>query len=512
MKHFGKVVVLVLCLALALSLVAYGAKQAEPSKIVIGRDFDSTILDPVTQSSNSSIWMFDLMMDGLVKISDDGTKIEGNLAKTWDISPDKLTYTFHLIEGVKFSDGTPVKGEDWVWSLLRARDEKASIWGTNLQVIKDVKAPDDKTVIITLKENSALIISALAMFNTTVGSKAYFEKVGPDGYTQKPIGTGPYMIDKWAKGEYLSFKKNPYYRIQGLPKTDEIRFTVVPDDNTRVMQLQSGAIDVATNVPYNKMQELSSDPKLFVKEYPGTMSQLIGINCKRKPLDDVRVRQALNYAIDRDALKKIVLCGYGEIGRSFMMNSLMYANTKLEGYPVNIEKAKKLLADAGYPNGFKVELLIRSGRVLFRQIAVFVQSELRKIGVDVTIKSMEQTTARVLQRGYNYDLALVHWSSDMIDPAQVVNRFVIYNDATRGYYTQWKNDEAIKLALDATKELDENKRREMYYKIQEIHTEGASLITLVYRGNPVAMDKNIKGFVQIPLGNYRFENLEKIAD
>ena len=509
MKRFEKVVALVLCLALALSLAAYGGEQAEPSKIVIGRPIDSDNLDPVTASHNENLWIFNLIMDGLVRSSDDGTKIEANLAKTWDISPDGLTFTFHLIEGVKFSDGTPVKGEDWVWSLLRARDDKTSVWGANLQVIKDVKAPDDKTVIITLKEPSAPIMAALAMFNTVVASKAYFEKVGPDGYTQKPIGTGPYIIDKWAKGEYLSFKKNPYYRIQGLPKTDEIRFTVVPDDNTRVMQLQSGDIDAATYVPYNKMQELSSDSKFLVKDYPSTLVQFIGINCGKKPLDDVRVRQALNYGIDKDAIKKVVLYGYGEIGKSFMANSIMYSNTKLEGYPVNIEKAKKLLADAGYANGLKLEFLARSGNLLYSQVAVIVKDALSKIGVDVSIKMMESATVRSLVRGYNYDLAIDDWSSDMVDPAQAVDRMVVYTDASRCYYTQWKNDEAIKLALDAKKEMDENKRKDMYYKIQEIHTKEASFITLFYMGYPVAMKKNIKGFVQTPLGNYRFENLEK---
>jgi peptide/nickel transport system substrate-binding protein len=307
-------------------------KPSASSAIVIARPADSRNLDPVTQSDNTDIWVINLMMDGLVKGSDDGTKIEPNLATKWDISSDGLTYTFHLIDGLKFSDGTPVTGEDWIFSLTRARDEKSSIWADNLKAITKIAAPDNKTVVITLSQPFVPLLATLAMFNTTVYPKAYFEKVGASGFSQKPIGTGPFMLDQWVKGESLNLKKNPYYRVTGLPKTDEIKFTVVPDDNTRMLQLQSGAIAVSTFVPYSKMKELSSNPDYTVKNFQAAQVNYLTLNTAKKPLNDTRVRQALNYAIDKQGLINAVLNGYGTLGTSFVPSGVMFYDNKLTPY------------------------------------------------------------------------------------------------------------------------------------------------------------------------------------
>ncbi|SEB84552.1 ABC transporter substrate-binding protein [Paenibacillus sp. GP183] len=481
-----------------------------PSKVTIARPVDSDNLDPVTQSQNANIWVLNLLMNGLVKSSDDGTKIEPDLAKSWDISPDGLTYTFHLLDGLKFSDGTAVKGEDWIFSLTRARDEKGSIWTSNLKAITKIAAPDDKTVVLTLDQPFVPLLAALAMFNAAVLPKAYFEKVGVEGFSQKPAGTGPYMLDKWVKGEYISLKKNPNYRVQGLPKTDEIKLTVVPDDNTRMLQLQSGDIDVATFVPYNKMKELSSNPDYTVQNFQAAQVNYLTLNTAKKPLDNVKVRQALNYAIDKQGLVNAVLNGYGTLGTTFFPSGLMYYDKNLTPYKQDLEKAKSLLAEAGFANGgIKLELLTRSGDAINNQVSVILKDSFSKIGVDLTIKQLESATVSSMQRSFNYDLCLNGWSSDMVDPAQVVDRMVVYNDATRAFYTGWKDDTAIQMALDAKKQQDAVKRQEMYSKIQGIHASATPLITLYNSGYPVIMKKNITGFSQTPLGNYRFENLEK---
>jgi peptide/nickel transport system substrate-binding protein len=353
-------------------------------------------------------------------------------------------------------------------------------------------------------------MATLAMFNTSVLPKAYFEKVGIEGFSQKPIGTGPYMLDKWVKGEYLTLKKNPSYRVQGLPKTDEIRFTVVPDDNTRILQLQSGDIDVATYVPYNKMKELGSNPDYAVQNFPAAQVNFLTLNTAKKPLDNVKVRQALNYAIDKQGLVNAVLNGYGTLGTSFFPSGLMHYDKSLTPYKQDLEKAKALLAEAGFASGgIKLELLTRSGDATNNQVSVILKDSFSKIGVDLTIKQMESATVTSLERSFNYDLCLNGWSSDMVDPAQVVDRVVVYNDSTRAFYTGWKDDAAIQLALDAKKQQDAGKRQEIYSKIQGIHASATPLITLYNSGYPVIMKKNIKGFSQTPLGNYRFENLEK---
>lgn len=482
--------------------------QSTPSQIVIGRIQDSDNLDPVIQHHNANIWVFNLVLEGLVKTSDDGTTIEPALAESWDISEDGLTYTFHLKPGIKFSDGTPVTGEDWIWSLLRARDTEASPWKFAGEGIQDVTAPDDNTLVVTLKEPWAAILADLSMFNMTVQSKAHFEKVGEEGYSRQPIGTGPYYIDEWRKGEYILMKKNPHYYIEGLPKTDEIKFVVISDDNTRVLQLQAGKVDIATYVPFNRMAELDADPNIVATGIPSTETRYIILNNNVKPLDDLRVRQAIQYATDKDAIVAFILFGYGEKAVGFAPKAGLYYNDALEDYGYDIEKAKALLAEAGYPDGFEIELLVRAGNAVYEQLSVILKEQWGQVGIRVNILSLEPATATERYKAMQHEITLAGWTNDINDPSQQVE-YTINPDVVKCYYTGWVSEKAVALAEQGKRETDEAKRAEIYKEIQRIHYEETPMIPVFHSTYPVAMRTNIKGFVQTPLGNYRFENLVK---
>ena len=516
MKKF-KVVQVLVALTLVSSLLLTGcsstsstpaAGEKKAKQIVMARTEDSDNLDPVNQDGNVNIWMFNLVMEGLVKTDDDGKTVVPCLAEKWDISADGLTYTFHLRKDVKFSDGTPVKGEDWVFSLKRERDTKSSPWKFALEAVKDVTAPDDNTVVITLTQPWGPILADLAMFNVTVTPKAYFEKVGLEGYSQKPIGTGPFMISEWKKGEYILFKKNPNYWQKGLPKADEIKIVTVPDDNTRIMQLQAGTIDIATFVPWNRMKELAADPKLTAVGYPSTETRYGVLNTTKAPFNNVKVRQALNYATDKDSMIKTILFGYGEKAVSFMPKSGSFWNDQLKGYPYDVEKAKALLKEAGYPDGFKTDIIVASGNTVAQQMATVLKEQWSKVGITVNINMMEAATATTKFKAFQYDIALRAWTNDMIDPSQIADYGINYN-TVKAFYTGWKNDEAMAAVEEAKKVTDIKKRQELYFKIQAIHTEETPMLSFFHVPYPVAMSKNITGFVQTPLGNYRFENLDK---
>jgi peptide/nickel transport system substrate-binding protein len=485
------------------------ADAAEYAKtIVIGRNEDSRNLDPVTQDGNVNIWVFNLVLEGLVKTNDDGTKIEPALAKSWDISEDGLTYTFHVREGLKYSDGSPVTGEDWVWSLLRARDTKESTWKFAMEAVADVTAPNDTTVVIKLKEAWAPILADLAMFNCTVQSKTYYDKVGAEAYTQKPLGTGPFYFSKWKKGEYLLLKKNTHFWKEGLPKTEEIKFVVVPDDNTRVMQLQAGGVDIMTFVPYNRMDELNNDPNLVAMGVPSTSTRYIVLNNNVKPFDDVRVRKALQHGTNKEAIVRFVLYKYGEPAKGLAPKSGLFYNDDIKPYGYDVKKAKELLAEAGYPKGFKTEVLVRSGNAVYEQIATILKEQWKQIGVDVNILSLESATAVEKYRGMKHQVTLSGWTNDMNDPSQQVN-YVIIPGPAHAYYTDWKSEEAVDLAQQGNRELDLAKREAMYKKIQAIHYDETPMIPIFHGTYPVVINKNVEGFVQTPLGNYRFENLVK---
>ena len=496
-------------LLLVVSVFATVSAEGQIAKqVVIGRSADSIDLDPVTQDANFNIWMFNLTLEGLVKTNNDGTAIEPCLADSWDISEDGLTYTFHLKKGVKFSDGTPVTGEDWVWSLLRARDTEGSTWSFSLEALESVTAPDDNTVILTVKEPWAPFLADLSLFNATLQKKTYFESISHEEYSEKPLGTGPYIIKEWRRGEYLLFEKNPYYHIKGLPKTDEIKFTVVADDNTRALQLESGQIDVATYVPLNKMEKLNSNPKLIAAGLPSTRITYIVLNDTKKPFNNTKVRLALDYGIDKEEMVNFILFGYGEIGTSYAPKAGMYFNYSLKDRGYDVGKAKALLAEAGYPDGFETEFLVMAGNAIYEKVAVILKEQWSKIGVKVNILTLESGLWWAKNRDMDYEIMIDQWTNDIPDPSQQCEYFFI-PETCNCYSTGWRSDRAIELVKQGVREIDLAKREQIYLELQQIFYDEVVMLPLFYSPFPVAMSKDIEEFMQTPLGNYRFENLVK---
>jgi len=500
---------LFLVLVLLLSVFATVSAEKEIAKeIVIGRLEDSTDLDPVTQDGNPNIWVFNLVLEGLLKTSDDGTTIEPCLADSWDISEDGLTYTFHLKKGVKFSDGTPVTGEDWVWTFLRARDTEESIWNFSLEALEDATAPDDNTLILKLREPWAPFLSDVAMFNVFVQKKAYYEKVGQEAYSQKPIGTGPYIVKEWERGEYLTLERNPYYHIKGLPKTDQVKFVVISDSNTRLLQLESGQIDVATFIPFNKLEELENNPQTKVILFPSTAVKTVVFNHTEKPLDDQRVRLALEYATDKQALLEFILFGYGEVSTTYTTKGNLFFNSDIKDRGYDVDKAKALLAEAGYSDGFETEFLLPSGNPVYEKLAVLLKEQWSKIGVKLNIVAMEAGLAKTSWRSMNYKISVHHWTDDIPDPSQQCGR-LFSPEKTNCLWTGWRNDRSNKLMKQGIRETDIEKREQIYKELQQIYYDEVVEMSMFRIPFQVALRADVEGFVQTPLGNYRFENLVK---
>ena len=219
---------------------AASGERAIADTITIALSAAPTNLDAVTLTGNEAIWMTDLLYGTLVRASDDGSTNDPYMADSWEVSDDGLVYTFHLKEGMLFSDGTPVTGEDWVWSIERARDTTESLWTSSAESIQSVEAPDDTTLVITLNAPRSSFIAEAGMFNLAVQKKSYVEEVGEDANAKNPVGTGPYKVKEWIEGESITFEKNPYYFDADKVRTPEIKFVFVEDDNSRIMQLQAG--------------------------------------------------------------------------------------------------------------------------------------------------------------------------------------------------------------------------------------------------------------------------------
>lgn len=479
-----------------------------PTKTVFtyGRYMDAVIPDPVMNDANRDIWYMQQYYSGLLRFTKD-LQVEGDLADKWEVSPDGLTYTFYLRPGLKFADGTPVTAEDWQWSLDRARDQNNGIWWFTLEAIESVTATDE-TVVFKLKEPYVPFIYSPALFNTVVMPKAKVEAAGGwEQFMQAPIGTGPYMMTQWVKNDVMTLERNPNYWEEGKPVVDEIILKTIPDDNARILALQKGEVDAINFVPKSRVAELKADPNIEVLMFPSSFTNYLSLNDRRTPFDDKRVRQALSYAIDRDALIKAVNFGIGEPATGFRPRGSLYYNDSLPGWPYDLEKAKALLAEAGYADGFKTTCQIVAGSESDLQTATVIKDMWSKIGVDLEIQQVEGGLWTDNYYGNNFDTLINYWTDDIPDPSEETNYAVVYK-TSESFHSGFQSDEVDQLASDALKETDPEARKAMYWRIQEIFNDETPFIPLWHEPFVVAVRKNVKDFYQTLLGTYMWRDLD----
>ena len=498
--------------ALAGTGVNASVAKADPvEKITIGRAVDSDDLDPVTCIGNVNIFVFNLLLDGLLKTSDDGSSIEPCLATDMpEVSDDGKTYTFHVQEGLVFSDGTPVTAEDWEWTFTRAIENEDSNWHMCVENIDHVECPDDTTVIVYTKEEAAATLANLCIFTLGVQSKSYFDKVGEDEYHNCILGTGPYTVSEWKKGEYLTLEANPNYRNADEPITKTVEFKVVADDAARIIQLQGGDIDIATDLSFSGMMQLESDPNITVQPDPSTMVYWLSLNTTSEKLSDPKVREALYVATNAQEFVDTITFGYATPACSIVnpTSEFYYASDQPSG---DVEKAKSLLEEAGV-GPFELNLLIREGNETNNQIGMILMKQWAEIGVTVNLNQLESTAYSAARKDLsNFDMIISGWSDDVSDPAEMM-QFVFDYDVTQGYYSGVQfDDEMQQLNSDALVELDEEKRKEDYAQIQQKLREMAIYIPLMVTPWCNAMNSAVTGWVQTPLGNFRFEDLAREA-
>lgn len=481
------------------------ASWAGNSKVLrVGWLSEPKTLDPVGPSDNPSLWTLHNVHDTLVRISDDSKRIEPDLAKSWDLSSDNLTYTFHLRQGLKFHNGDEVTAEDVVFSLNRTRNPKECPYSSMFDPIKQIQAVDKHTVKIVLSAPYAPILADLAMFNAAIIPKKYFQKVGgTEKFGRHPIGAGPFKFEYWKPGEEIMFSKFEDYWREGLPKVDKLSYLIMPDASSRAIAVRGGSLDVAVYVPFNEVQSLKAASGVKVAVDIIWRHDFVKINCGIKPFKDVRVRQALNYAVNKEGIIKAVLFGFGKVASSYIP-PVKYYNTDLRPYPYDPSKAKALLKSAGYPNGFKTSILTTAGEPMMVSIATILQQNLQDIGIKASIEKVEEGTRwdRLIAR--KYELSPDYYTSDILDD-DLLTDFGISSAGNQAYFSDYHNPKVEELASLGRNTLDEKKRAEIYHKIQKKVMEDAAQIFLTTTPTATAMRDNVQGLI-IPASNfYRWE-------
>ncbi len=507
----------------ALILGGHSAVSAQERGGVMtyGRYTDCLFLDPVLNDANVDIWILTNIYETLINPTDDGLGLEPGLATEWALSDAGDVVTLKLREGVKFSDGTAMTDDDVVWSLNRAKSPDNGIWNFMLASVDTVTATAPGTIELKLKYPDPTILSALSVFNSAIMPKATFEASAgatdaekAQEFAKKPIGTGPFMLDSWDRGASMKLLKNPNYWDNGadgqpLPYLDGLTFEIIPDDATRILKLQSGDIDGAEFIPFARVAELKADANIKMELFPGTRVWDIIINVRPElggnpnPLSDEKVRQAMNYAANKEALVQVVTFGVGTPLSSFMSTTTPMHSGDGPLFPYDLEKAKALMAESGFPDGFKTSILTIAGNQDDLGITTALQQMWAAIGIELEIKQVDNASRTEQYRAGTFDMRTGGWTNDIADASQITSYFA-YSPTIDALHSGWKNAEVDELFEASQKEMDVAKRTAQFARIQEIFNVSGPTIALYETPYPVALGSKVNGFVQIPLGNNIF--------
>ena len=440
------------CLCMAVSMTSFAADKSD---IVVAVDADVDTLHPTDFSTTVELGVLNQIYDTLLYYSPDGTKDpEPRIAESYEISDDGLDYTFHLRDDVTFHDGTPVTADDVVFSIELYKASEYQ--GSQISMLSSVEATDEHTVVCHLDAPYSPFLQGIC--SPMIASKAYYES-SEDDFVNNPIGSGPYKFVSRAKGSNIKLEANEdYYR--GAPEIKEVTFEVIPDSSTKAIALQTGEVNFAEIDSATKPQ-LEANPAITIAEVPPSSFSYIAMNTEKEPFNDVKVRQAINYAIDRDNLVAVCYDGEAEVNSNICAKERFgYSDDQFQ-YTYDPEKAKELLAEAGIETPYDLgEILVAEK---YSNLATVIQNDLKAVGLDVTISVKEfNSYISDLQNG-SYGITALNMTlegdTQTLEMAFTSDYIGIANNA------RYSDEEMDKLFEQARTETDNDKRAEIFNEI-----------------------------------------------
>ena len=462
-------------------------------RVAIGIDLDT--VDPHAQTTTTVYNVVRHVYETLLWFDGKGNVIPW-LATSWDVSPDGLIYTLHLRKGVRFHDGTEFNATVVKANIDRWLNPKAKVpTRKQLGPVDHAEVVDKYTIKIVLKKPFAPFLRSLAEY-LLITSKRVIDKFGVNVITEV-VGTGPFKFVKWVKGSKIVLERFDDYWAE-KPKVKYIEWRIIPEAGTREAALLAGDVDAAYLPPPSDIDKLKNNPKVKVLT-PVTNRIIFVALMPRGPLKNKLVRKALNYAIDKEAIVKNVLFGLG-IPADSLVPPHFFGYAKMKPYEYNPEKAKKLLAEAGYPNGFKMVLMHPTGRYLQdKQVAEAIQAYLSKIGIKVELKTMDWASfVRELFKPLDkkiYDAVLIGWGPGVADAHYTLYpQFHSTQQLPHGLGLVYYNNSYIdKLLEQAQSETNPEVRKALYKKIIEYLWDDAPWIFLYTQCNLLAISANLEG-------------------
>lgn len=481
--------------------------QGANSQIVVGQVAEPKSMDPGADTAVNDFRILVNLYDGLVGYGPSSLDIVPALATKWTVSADSKAYTFTLRTGVTFQDGTPFNAASVKYTFDRMLVSGAPGSDTGpfplaqqfFGSVKDVTAIDDHTVRFTLDNPDAAFLSNLAYPTGFIVSPSAVAKYGKD-FGQHPVGTGAFAFESWAPNQSVVVKANPQY-WNGAPKVQHVVFRPLPDATSRTAALQSGGADVILEVPADNLAQLKSDSKYVVVNRSGPHLWFLILNAKEGPFKDVRVRQAANYAIDKQSIITDILQGTASVAKGPIPPAFGAASdASLTGYSYDPEKAKQLLAAAGYANGADLTFYTTdsgSGMLEPQSMGEAIQAQLAKVGFRVHIQTFEWNTyLSKVNAGLSgkADMAEMAWQTN--DPGTLpylalrTDAFPDKNGFNSGYYS---NPQVDRLLAQIETTPDQTQRDQLFTQLQPIVVADAPWVFVANGSLSVAMSSRLKG-------------------
>jgi ABC-type transport system substrate-binding protein len=498
MKRWSMLAALIAALFL---VVGPGNSQAQTVTYAAGADPDS--LDPANAESNPSEAVERMIYENLVKFDPKLNLVPG-LAEKWEQAADGMSWTFHLRKGVKFHDGTAFNAEAAKYFFDRMiGPEKPSRSGLFVGLVKSAEVVNEHTVKVTMEKPFSFLLNNLAHSASGIISPTAHKAMGKD-IARKPVGTGPFTFVEWVQGDHLTLARNDGY-WGGKPKLDKIVVKTIKEDSARVMMLMSGDAQLAVRLPSEDLPRLAKDPAIQLDSTETLRVLYVAFNCGKKPFSDVRVRQAFNLATDRESIVKNIYQGRAIVA-SNIVAPLTTGYFPIPPYPTDPEKAKKLLADAGFPNGLKAKFISPQGRYPKDfEMAQALQQQWKKAGIDVTLDTMEwaaylaatrkpldQTDVEVFLLGWAPSSAEARWC---IYPLYGTDQWVPKGNNRIFYSNKELDDDIDKFTRAADKA-----ERDKYLKAaQELLAKEVPQLPILITKETIGYSKKLKGVINSPL-------------